>query len=228
MPYLESKVKNRMYKIQKFYQFKTPEPQTLLSMWHPKLRRRLERAGLDPRQYYCCLWKLNLCSAPKSKKKPQPQRFSIIILFNLCTLADLDFSYRQSFLERQIEQKGKRKQIILKNCMLSLCVWLHWVRHLSWVPGGQPSIPQTVDMPQSSIKGLLEACIISLIFFYSMQVVILLRGEEFISNCSTECKRRSFQRTYSEELLDVQEYNSTKHLSDLKRHEQVAFSSWKQ
>ncbi|KAK4596125.1 hypothetical protein RGQ29_014253 [Quercus rubra] len=57
------------------------------------------------------------------------------------------------------------------------------------------------------------------------QVVILLRGEEFISNCSTECKRRSFQRTYSEELLDVQEYNSTKHLSDLKRHEQVAFSS---
>ncbi|KAL4637258.1 hypothetical protein ACB092_03G065100 [Castanea dentata] len=57
------------------------------------------------------------------------------------------------------------------------------------------------------------------------QVVILLRGEEFVSNCSTECKRRSFQRTYSEELLDVQEYNSTKYLSDLKRHEQVAFSS---
>lgn len=123
MPYLESKVKNRMYKIQKFYQFKTPKPQTLLSMWHPKLRRRLERAGLDPRQYYCCLWKLNLCSAPKSKKKPQPQRFSIIILFNLCTLADLDFSYRQSFLERQIEQKGKRKQIILINMhALSLCL----------------------------------------------------------------------------------------------------------
>ena len=82
-----------------------------------------------------------------------------------------------------------------------------------------------MDMPQLSIKGLLNACIISLVFFCSMQVVILLRGEEFVSNCSTGCKRRSFQRTYSEELLDVQEYNSTKYLSDLKRHEQVAFSS---
>uniref|UniRef100_A0A2N9EJB8 non-specific serine/threonine protein kinase n=1 Tax=Fagus sylvatica TaxID=28930 RepID=A0A2N9EJB8_FAGSY len=40
-----------------------------------------------------------------------------------------------------------------------------------------------------------------------------------------KCKRRSFQRTYSEELLDVEEYNSTKYLSDLKRHQQVAFGS---
>ena len=121
MPYLESKVKNRMYKIQKFYQFKTPEPQTLLSMWHPKLRRRLERAGLDPRQYYCCLWKLNICSAPKSKKKPQPQRFSIIILFNLCTLADLDFSYSQSFLERNRTEREKETNNLNKYaCSLSV------------------------------------------------------------------------------------------------------------
>ncbi|XP_062145536.1 receptor-like cytosolic serine/threonine-protein kinase RBK2 isoform X3 [Alnus glutinosa] len=57
------------------------------------------------------------------------------------------------------------------------------------------------------------------------QVVILLRGDKYVSDCEVKCQRRSFQRTYSEELLDAQEYNSTKYLGDLKRHEEVALSS---
>ncbi|CAL8166497.1 unnamed protein product [Prunus armeniaca] len=57
------------------------------------------------------------------------------------------------------------------------------------------------------------------------QIVVLLRGDEYVSNCAKESKRRSHQRTYSEELLDAQEYNSTKYLGDLNRHKQVAFGS---
>ncbi|KAM1095584.1 hypothetical protein EV2_010754 [Malus domestica] len=57
------------------------------------------------------------------------------------------------------------------------------------------------------------------------QVVVLLRGDEYVSKCAKESKRRSIQRTYSEELLDAQEYNSTKYLGDLNRHKQVAFGS---
>ncbi|KAG2694909.1 hypothetical protein I3760_08G165800 [Carya illinoinensis] len=54
------------------------------------------------------------------------------------------------------------------------------------------------------------------------QVVILLRGDDRVSDCAVESPRPTFWRTYSEELLDIQEYNSTKYLSDLKLHEQVA------
>ncbi|XP_027366957.1 receptor-like cytosolic serine/threonine-protein kinase RBK2 [Abrus precatorius] len=54
------------------------------------------------------------------------------------------------------------------------------------------------------------------------QVVTMLRGDECINECRKEGPRRRPRRTYSEELLDVQEYNSTKYLRDLKRHKQVA------
>ncbi|KAB1202308.1 Receptor-like cytosolic serine/threonine-protein kinase RBK2 [Morella rubra] len=57
------------------------------------------------------------------------------------------------------------------------------------------------------------------------QVVIMLRGDEFVSDCSVECQRKSLRRTFSEELLDALEYNSTKYFHDLKRHEQVALGS---
>ncbi|KAJ8769756.1 hypothetical protein K2173_005962 [Erythroxylum novogranatense] len=49
------------------------------------------------------------------------------------------------------------------------------------------------------------------------QVVILLRGDEYADECAKQCERRAFQRTYSEELLDVQEYNSTRYLNDINR-----------
>ncbi|EEF49769.1 ATP binding protein, putative [Ricinus communis] len=54
------------------------------------------------------------------------------------------------------------------------------------------------------------------------QVVILLRGDEYVRECAKENQRKTLQRTYSEELLDAQEYNSTKYLNDLKRHKELA------
>ncbi|XP_062084639.1 receptor-like cytosolic serine/threonine-protein kinase RBK2 isoform X2 [Humulus lupulus] len=57
------------------------------------------------------------------------------------------------------------------------------------------------------------------------QVIVLLRGDEYDSQSEKECKKGTLQRTYSEELLDAQEYNSTKYLSDMNKHQQVAFGS---
>lgn len=55
-----------------------------------------------------------------------------------------------------------------------------------------------------------------------LQVVILLRGDKYVAECE-KSTRASLQRTYSEELLDAQEYNKTRYLSELKKHRQVAF-----
>ncbi|KAK9292207.1 hypothetical protein L1049_020169 [Liquidambar formosana] len=57
------------------------------------------------------------------------------------------------------------------------------------------------------------------------RIVILLRGDEYSPECAKECQKLSHGRTYSEELLDAEEYNSTKCLSDLNRHKQVALGS---
>ncbi|CAL0300070.1 unnamed protein product [Lupinus luteus] len=55
------------------------------------------------------------------------------------------------------------------------------------------------------------------------QVVTLLRGDKCVMGSKRASnQRRPFRRTYSEELLDVQEYNSTKYLRDLNRMKQVA------
>ncbi|XP_065846973.1 receptor-like cytosolic serine/threonine-protein kinase RBK2 [Euphorbia lathyris] len=56
------------------------------------------------------------------------------------------------------------------------------------------------------------------------QVVILLKGEDYAKQC-TEQQIIGLQRTYSEELLDAQEYNSTKHLNQLKRYKEIALGS---
>ncbi|XWS42428.1 hypothetical protein CRYUN_Cryun16bG0013400 [Craigia yunnanensis] len=50
------------------------------------------------------------------------------------------------------------------------------------------------------------------------QVVILLRGDEYVADCNKEFQKRPIQRTYSNELLDAHEYNSTKHLSNSMKH----------
>ncbi|KAG5004281.1 hypothetical protein JHK84_028549 [Glycine max] len=56
-------------------------------------------------------------------------------------------------------------------------------------------------------------------------VVTLLRGEDHVLKAKKSSQSsRSLQRTYSEELPDAQEYNSTKHLRDLKRFEQLTLS----
>lgn len=60
--------------------------------------------------------------------------------------------------------------------------------------------------------------------FGLLQVVVLLRGDKYVKECE-KGTRVPLQRTYSEELLDAQEYNKTRYLSDLKKHRQLAFGS---
>ncbi|GMH10452.1 hypothetical protein Nepgr_012293 [Nepenthes gracilis] len=53
------------------------------------------------------------------------------------------------------------------------------------------------------------------------QAVVLLRGEEYANGD----QQRSMQRTYSKDLLDVKEYNSTKYMNNIGQHRQLAFTS---
>ncbi|CAA0381394.1 unnamed protein product [Arabidopsis thaliana] len=57
------------------------------------------------------------------------------------------------------------------------------------------------------------------------QVVELLLGHEDVVMTPREAKIKMMQRTYSEELLDSVEYNSTKYLGDLDRIREVALAS---
>ncbi|GAB2211522.1 hypothetical protein Drorol1_Dr00024837 [Drosera rotundifolia] len=53
------------------------------------------------------------------------------------------------------------------------------------------------------------------------QAVVLLKGDD---EQAKDTNQRQMHRTYSEELLDAKEYNSTKYLNDLKQHRLVAFA----
>ncbi|CAN0920682.1 Receptor-like cytosolic serine/threonine-protein kinase RBK2 [Linum grandiflorum] len=57
------------------------------------------------------------------------------------------------------------------------------------------------------------------------QVAILLRGDDYALECAKQDQKRALHRTYSNELLDAQEYNSTKYLSlrDINRLKEIAF-----
>ncbi|KAL0717654.1 hypothetical protein Bca4012_066976 [Brassica carinata] len=57
------------------------------------------------------------------------------------------------------------------------------------------------------------------------QVVDLLLGQQGFVVSPREAKRKMMQRTYSEELLDSIEYNSTRHLRDLDHIREVALAS---
>ncbi|KAH8490994.1 hypothetical protein H0E87_023215 [Populus deltoides] len=57
------------------------------------------------------------------------------------------------------------------------------------------------------------------------QVVILLRGDEYVSERAKKGKGRALLRTYSEEIFDAQDYNSTRYLNDLKRYKELALGS---
>ncbi|XP_010546905.1 PREDICTED: receptor-like cytosolic serine/threonine-protein kinase RBK2 [Tarenaya hassleriana] len=50
------------------------------------------------------------------------------------------------------------------------------------------------------------------------QVVQILRGDKSSLDGLKERQNSKLQRTYSEELLDAEEYNSTRYLNDLRRH----------
>ncbi|KAF9670013.1 hypothetical protein SADUNF_Sadunf13G0024200 [Salix dunnii] len=56
-------------------------------------------------------------------------------------------------------------------------------------------------------------------------VVILLRGDEYVAECAKKGKGRALLRTYSEEIFDAQDYNSTRYLKDLKRYKELALGS---
>jgi len=58
-----------------------------------------------------------------------------------------------------------------------------------------------------------------------MQVLEILRGEEEILSILKERSKVKLQRTYSEELLDAEEYNSTKFLSERDRHMETILGS---
>jgi len=55
-----------------------------------------------------------------------------------------------------------------------------------------------------------------------MQIVTLLRGDKHLMQFPRARGNRPLERTYSEELLDAHEYNSTKYLTQLKRHQEIA------
>ncbi|KAE8678143.1 Receptor-like cytosolic serine/threonine-protein kinase RBK2 [Hibiscus syriacus] len=56
------------------------------------------------------------------------------------------------------------------------------------------------------------------------QVVILLRGDEYVAECYKESQNPTHHRTYSNELCDAQEYNSTK-LNNINRLREIALGS---
>lgn len=51
-----------------------------------------------------------------------------------------------------------------------------------------------------------------------IQVVEILRGDKSSLDQLRERENSKLQRTYSEELLDNEEYNSTRYLNDIHRH----------
>ncbi|TYI58372.1 hypothetical protein E1A91_D11G352400v1 [Gossypium mustelinum] len=57
------------------------------------------------------------------------------------------------------------------------------------------------------------------------QVTVRLRCDGHIANCCKKSWNRSIRRTYSNELLDAQEYNSTKHLNSVDRLREIDLSS---
>ncbi|WJX13159.1 non-specific serine/threonine protein kinase [Trifolium repens] len=87
-----------------------------------------------------------------------------------------------------------------------------------------PSLGDTYDKGQMGCLGLTAAMCVEqspILRPRMSQVVTLLRGQDAVL-AAKACSRRPLRRTYSEELLDAQEYNSTKYLRELNRHKQVA------
>ncbi|KAF2307130.1 hypothetical protein GH714_024991 [Hevea brasiliensis] len=89
---------------------------------------------------------------------------------------------------------------------------------------------QRIVLNNNSIKELVDPSLgdnyepeeMERVCFDCLIVVILLKGDEYAKEYANEGTKKALQRTYSEELLDVQEYNSTKYLNDMKRHRELA------
>ncbi|XXG79352.1 hypothetical protein AAC387_Pa09g0443 [Persea americana] len=86
------------------------------------------------------------------------------------------------------------------------------------------SLNNTYDPQQMSHLALIASLCIqqsSILRPRMSQIVQLLKGEGNLEPPKLG-RRSTLQRTYSVELLDVEEYNSTRYLNDLNRHRQVA------
>ncbi|KAI9186917.1 hypothetical protein LWI28_022262 [Acer negundo] len=89
-----------------------------------------------------------------------------------------------------------------------------------------PSLGDNYDLEELNRVVLTASlCIERLINVLVLQVVILLRGDEYAEECAKEQQKPTHKRTYSEELLDAQEYNSTRYLGDLNRLKEIALGS---
>lgn len=60
-----------------------------------------------------------------------------------------------------------------------------------------------------------------------IQVVQILRGDKCSLDQLRERENSKLQRTYSEELLDNEEYNSTRYLNDIHRHMETVLGTSK-
>lgn len=58
-----------------------------------------------------------------------------------------------------------------------------------------------------------------------MQIVQILKGDGVYNLELVKRQKSKLQRTYSEELLDAEEYNSTKYLSDIDRHLEIVLGT---
>ncbi|KAL9320930.1 hypothetical protein ACSQ67_012769 [Phaseolus vulgaris] len=86
---------------------------------------------------------------------------------------------------------------------------------------------QRPDMSQASLILCLDLDkkIRNKIKALMLRVLEILRGEEEILSILKERSKVKLQRTYSEELLDAEEYNSTKFLSERDRHMETILGS---
>ncbi|XXG83369.1 hypothetical protein AAC387_Pa10g1138 [Persea americana] len=87
-----------------------------------------------------------------------------------------------------------------------------------------PALGDAYDSQQMSLVAMAASLCIqqsSILRPPISQVVQLLKGEGS-PECAKLAHMPTIQRTYSEELLDLDEYNSTKYLNDLNRHRQLA------
>ena len=58
-----------------------------------------------------------------------------------------------------------------------------------------------------------------------MQVEKILKGDVRTLDFVKQCQQSKIQRTYTEELFDAEEYNSTKYLNDLDRHMEIVLGN---
>lgn len=73
-------------------------------------------------------------------------------------------------------------------------------------------------------KKTLSSSVYAIVFALGLrlkQIVEILKGNKEVLEEVKEMQNSMHQRTYSEELFDAEEYNSTKYLSDMSKYMEV-------